>query len=275
MIASATTTVILASLFVAGVAHADNPKRKVAVLEFRAGSDAMVGIGTQMATEMSRQTSLGVMSPQQAKTAFGDGLDQAVVKCGGEASCVAKIGAKLGVAEVLLIGISELGDVILTIQRIDVAGGSVTARVADSLAPDAKPSGEEVGYYLGKVLPPGDFMRFGVIAITSNQPGALVTVGKEQKGTTPIEPLKLRAPATYTIKVEKTGFDAFSTKIQLPPDSELTVEANLSRKSSKAWYQRWYVVVGLGAVVAVAAGTTIYFASGGGDDRLEFMGSVE
>ena len=57
--------------------------------------------------------------------------------------------------------------------------------------------------------------------------------------------------------------------------SELTVEANLSRKSSKAWYQRWYVVVGLGVVVAAAAGTTIYFASGGGDDRLEFTGMVE
>ena len=44
---------------------------------------------------------------------------------------------------------------------------------------------------------------------------------------------KLRAPATYAIKIEKTGFDAYTTKIQLPADGELKVEANLSRKSAE------------------------------------------
>ncbi len=258
------------------LAHADNdPKRKLAVLEYRAGSASLVGIGTQLATAVGKQTSLTVLGPAQAKTVYGEQLDQAIVKCGGEADCVAKIGAKLGVAEVILIGVSELGDVILTMQRIDVASHAVNARIADSLANNAAPSAEQVDGYLGRLLPPTDFIRFGVIEIVSSQPGALVTVGGEQRGTTPIAPLKLRAPATYPIKIEKAGFVPYTTKVQLPPDGELKVEAELSRRTSKAWYQRWYVAVGLGLVVAGAAGTTIYFATGGGDDRLEFRGSVQ
>jgi hypothetical protein len=269
-------TLVLVSLFAASVAAADdNPKRKVAVLEYRAGSSALVGIGTQLATEISKQTSLTVLGPAQAKTVYGEQLDQAIVKCGGESDCVAKIGAKLGAGEVILVGVSELGDVILTMQRIDVKSSEVSARIADSIAEGTTPGADKVSEYLGRLLPPSDFIRFGVIEIVANHPGALVTVGGEQRGTTPIAPLKLRAPATYAIKVEKTGFVSFTTKVQLPPDVELKVEAELSRKTSKAWYQRWYVAVGLGAVVAVAAGTTIYFATGGGDDRLKWDGSVE
>lgn len=270
-----TRALVLLLLVSASLAHADNdPKRKLAVLEYRAGSSALVGIGTQMATEIGKSTSLTVLGPAQAKTIYGEQLDQAIVKCAGEPECVAKIGQKLGVADVILIGISELGDVLLTMQRIDVATHAVNARIADSLG-DKAPSSDQIWDWVGRLLPPTDFLRFGVIEIIASQSGALVTIGGEQKGTTPLAPLKLRAPATYPIKVEKSGFVPFTTKVVLPPDGELKVEAQLSRKTSKAWYQRWYVAVGLGLVVAAAAGTTIYFATGGGDDRLEFTGSVE
>jgi len=43
---------------------------------------------------------------------YGDHLDQALVRCAGDAACIAKIGQKLAAAEVILVGISELGDVI-------------------------------------------------------------------------------------------------------------------------------------------------------------------
>jgi hypothetical protein len=257
------------------VAHADDdPRRKVAVLEYRAGSSSLVGIGAQLATEIGKQTSLTVLGPAQAKTVYGEQLDQVVVKCAGDAACVARIGKKLGVADVLLVGVSELGDVILTMQRIDVATHEVNARIADSLPGDAVPRSDQLTQYMTRLLPPSDFLRFGVIDIVANEIGALVTVGGEQRGTTPIAPLKLRAPATYTIKIEKRGFVPFSTKVQLPADGELKVEAELSRRTSKAWYQRWWVVGGLGVVFAGAAGTTIYFATRS-DDSLRFMGSVE
>jgi PEGA domain-containing protein len=250
-------------LALAAVAHADpDPKRKVVVIEYRAGSSALTGIATKIVATLGKQTSLDVLGPDQTRAVYGEHLEQAIVKCAGEADCIARIGAKAGAAEVILVGISELGDVILTMQRIDVGRHTVTTRVADSLPAGSTPNDEQIGYYLAKLLPPGDFLRFGVIDIISSQAGALVTVGGENKGTTPIQPLKLHAPATYAIRVEKTGFEPFATKIQLPPDGELKVEATLSKKGSgPSWYQHWYVLAIGGVIVAGVAGGTIYLAT--------------
>jgi hypothetical protein len=238
-----------------------DPRRKVVVLEYRAGSSALPNVVRQLVGEMSKQTSLQVLGPDQTKALYGEQLDQAIVKCAGEAECVAKIGQKVGAAEVLLVGISELGDVILTMQRIDVRSHNVNARIADSLAADVTPNEDQLGYYLTKLLPPSDFLRFGIIAITSNETGAVVTVGGEKRGLTPIEPLKLRAPAKYPIRIEKDGFVPFTTTVQLPPDSELKVDAELShRGAGRHWYEKWYVYAG-GVVVLGLIGGGAYYAT--------------
>jgi PEGA domain len=264
-------------LVLAGVASADpNPKRKVAVLEFRQGSSALQGMAGRVVAALSKQTSLTVLGPDQTRVTYGDQLDGTLVKCAGEAPCVAQIGKKAGVAEVILVGVSELGDVILTMQRIDVASQDVSARIADSLAENSAPTDAQVDAYLQKLLPPGDFKRFGVIEIVANLAGAAVTIGGEPRGVTPIEKLTLPAPATYEIRIEKQGFVAYRTKVELPPDGQLKVEAELSRRGQTAWYQRWYVLAAAGVLVAGAAGTTIYFATKSDDANFaKIIGEVE
>ena len=254
---------ILALVVMAGTAHAEpDPKRKVCVLEYRSGSSALPGVAKRMIDEMAKQTSLQLLGPDQARTVYGDQLDQALVKCAGDAECIAQIGRKVGVAEVILVGISELGDVILTMQRIDANAKTVVTRVADSLAAKAAPSEDQINGYLARLLAPGDFLRYGVIDIVANLAGASVTVGGENRGLTPIQPLKLHAPATYTIRVEKADYVPFTTKVALPPDGEIKVEAELSKRGAgSAWYQRWYVLAGAGILVAGAAGTAIYFGT--------------
>jgi len=68
-------------------------------------------------------------------------------------------------------------------------------------------------------------------------------------------------PATYSIRVEKAGYVPFTTRVALPPDGEIKVEAELSRRGSNAWYQRWYVLAGAGLLIAGGAGTAIYFGT--------------
>jgi hypothetical protein len=257
-----------------------NPRRKVMVLEYRSGSSALTGIARRVAGAIGKQTSIGVLAPDQARAVYGDHLDQALVKCAGEAECIARLGQKVSAAEVILVGVSELGDVILTMQRIDVASRTVGARIADSLAEGATPTDAQVDAYLQRLLPPTDFLRFGVIDVVANLAGASVFVGGEQRGETPLAPLKLPAPASYEIRVEKVGFQAYRTRLALPPDGEIKVEANLSRPGGKqAWYQHWYVVAGLGLVVAGAGGTAIYYATRDtsvmGDGRIGVTGTVE
>ena len=257
------------------LAHAElNPKRKVVVIEYRAGSSALPNVADELVGEMSRLTSLQVLGPDQTKALYGEQLEQAIVKCAGEADCVAKIGQKVGAAEVVLVGISELGDVILTMQRIDVRTRAVSARIAESLAASTQPSSDQLGYYLTKLLPPSDFLRFGIIAISANLPGAVVTVGGEKRGVTPIEPLKLRAPAKYPIRVEKPGYVPFTTTVQLPPDSELKVDAELSlRGGGTAWYQKWWVYAG-GVVVLGLVGGGIYYATREPPDSVGVGGTI-
>jgi hypothetical protein len=247
---------------VARAAHAElDPRRKVVVIEYRAGSSALPKVVGELVAELTRHTSLQVLGPDQTKALYGEQLEQAIVRCGGEAECVAKIGAKVGAAEVVLVGISELGDVIMTMQRIDVRTRAVRARIAESLAAETTPTEDQLSYYLTKLLPPSDFLRFGVIAINASESGAVVTVGGEKRGLTPIDPLRLRAPARYPIRVEKDGFVPFTTTVQLPPDSELKVDAELSlRGGGTHWYEKWYVYAGLVGVITIAGGG-IYFAT--------------
>jgi len=266
----------------ARLAHGDpDPRRKVIVLEYRAGSSALPGIAGRVVAALARLTSLGVLGQDQARAVYGDHLDQVLVKCGGEATCVARIGQKTGAAEVILVGISELGDVILTMQRIDVASRAVSSRVADSLAAGATPSDVQIAEYATRLLPPSDFLRFGVIDIVANLAGAAVTVGGEPRGVTPIAALKLRAPESYEIRVDKSGYVPFTTRVALPPDSEVKVEAQLSRRGGDAaWYQHWYVLAAASAVVVGAGGTAIYFGTRdttgpGGPGPLHIKGSIQ
>jgi hypothetical protein len=238
-----------------------DPKRKVIVLEYRSGSSALTGIAKTLLAQIQAQTSLQLLGPDQTRTQYGGSLDQDVVTCAGDAACIAAIGAKVGATDVLLVGISELGDVILTVQRIEVRKKAAVTRIADSLATGATPTDDQIDGYLARLLAPSDFIRFGVIDIVANLAGASVTVGGERRGVTPIEALKLHAPATYSIRVEKTGYVPFSTKVALPPDGEIKVEAELSRRGSSAWYQKWYVLAGAGLFIAGGAGTAIYFGT--------------
>jgi hypothetical protein len=268
--ASCVLAVVLA---LAQVAAADpNPKRKVAVLEYRASSSALQGIGGRVVGALRSQTSLDILGPDQARAVFGEHIEQVIVKCAGEADCIARIGIRIGAAEVILVGVSELGDVILTMQRVDVSTHAVSARVADSLAPGATPNDAQIAGYLSKLLPPSDFVRFGVIDIIASEAGAAVTVGGEARGSTPLPPLKLHAPATYELKVEKAGFVPFSAQVAVPPDAEIKVRASLQRPGGRvAWYQRWYVLTVAGIVVAGAAGTAIYYAGFRSSDRVPII----
>jgi hypothetical protein len=238
---------------------APDAKRKLAVIEFRAGSAALPEISQRAAALLDRLTSLDVLDQNGARATYGANLDSAIVDCAGEAVCVGKIAKQLGVDELLLVGIAEFGDVILTLQRIDADSGTVMSRVAEALAADSTTSNEALEGYLRRVLPKEDFLRYGVIRINANVEGASVSVGDKPRGVTPIQPLRVEAPATYPILVAKPGFVDFRASVAVPPDAEVLVRPQLVRKSSGggSWYTTWWVLAIAGTVAAGAVTTAI------------------
>jgi len=246
----------------ASEARAEDPKRAVAVLEFRSESSSLPQIGRQFADVVGARTSLKVLGDDQARQRYGASLDADVVACDGEAGCIGRIGQKLKVNEVLLVGVSELGDVIMTVQRIDSRTGKVRARLAEAMAADAAPSDDELAVFLGRVLPVEDFVRFGIIAIRVNVEGADVTVGGTPRGQSPIPDLRVPAPATYPIEVSKVGFQTFRAEVDIAPDANIKVNAELTKpgQGEDKWYKRWYVAAAAGVLVAGAVTTTIVLA---------------
>jgi hypothetical protein len=238
-----------------------DPKRKVAVLEYRSGSSALPHIDKRFAEILEKRTSLKVMDADVARSELSR-LDADVVACEGDGGCVARIGAKLDVDEVLLVGVTQFGDVILTLQRIDVADRKVTARIAETLATKSTPNENDLTGYLVRLMPPEDFLRYGVIHIAANLTGALVKVGGEDKGTTPVPAIKVKAPARYDLRVTKDGYIPFRASVDVPPDGDIAVKAELTPEGEHvAWYGRWWVATLAGVVVLGAVGTGVWYGT--------------
>ena len=238
-----------------------DPKRKVAVLEYRSGSSALPHIDKRFAEILEKRTSLKVMDADEARASFAR-LDADVVACEGDGACVARIGSKLGVDEVLLVGVTQFGDVILTLQRIDVAEHRVSARIAETLATKSTPNENDLTGYLTRLMPPEDFLRFGVIHIAANLDGANVKVSGEDKGTTPVPAIKVKAPARYDLRVTKDGYIPFHASVDVPPDGDIAVRADLVAQGEHvAWYGRWGVATLAGVVVLGAVGTGVWYGT--------------
>lgn len=245
---------LLAAL--AGPAAADEARRSVAVLEFRAGSQAMPRIGSRLAGVLGKASRLEVVTPDEARQRFAS-IDAAVNECSGAAPCIGRLGGRLGVDEVLLVGVSELGDVILTLQRIESRGGRVAARLAEAMTAGAGPGPPELERYLRRVFPERDFQRFGTIRVETNVSGAAVFLGSRRVGATPLSPIRVRAPSDYQVTVKKKGFSEFRAQIAVGADSEVEVHPELAALASDAWYRKWWVLAIAGAATAGAVGAAI------------------
>ena len=246
----------------ASVARAEE-KRSIAVLEYRAGAKGGREIGLRLARLLRETSALYVIDVAEARRKLPK-VDAEVAKCGGEAMCVGAIGEQLGANEVLLVGVSQFGDVIIALQRIDSKRGEAGARLAESLPADKEITDEQALGWLRQLFPPETFRRFGSIAVDADQAGAAVTLNGDPAGKTPLpEPVKVRAPATYKLRVEKSGFVPFQARVDVLPDANVEVHASMVRESKdQAWYKRWYVWAVVGGALAVGGVVTaVYFGT--------------
>jgi PEGA domain len=239
------------------------PKKVVAVLEYRAGAKGAVGIGERLAKLLKANAAFEVIDPMEARRRSAR-IDGEVAKCSGDAMCVGTLGERIGADEVLLVGVSQLGDVVLAMQRIDARKGESGARLAESLAADTEPMDDELLGWLRQLYPPEAFRRYAAIQVMADVDGAEVTLNGEASGKTPIgHALEVRAPASYRVKIEKPGYVPFQAKIDVLPDATVEVRATLSpRAQPQPWFKRWYVWAAVGGAVAIAgAGVAIYYGT--------------
>jgi hypothetical protein len=260
-----TALLVLVALALAGAtagparAANDDARRRIAVLEVRSNATGASDLGKRLALILRRTTSLDVVDADDARRVLGARVDEELARCSGEPACIGKIGARLKAHEVLLVGISELGDLIVALQIVDVKSGKVRARVNESLAADAQPDDNLIEGYVRRLLPRSAFRRFGVIRVSADVDGAAVEIGDVPRGHTPIDPVVVEAPERYDVRVRKPGYQDFTASIEVPPDATVEVRPLMTRREAAVtpWYGKWWVWAIAGTVVTGAVVGTV------------------
>ncbi len=235
----------------------------VAVLEYRAGVSEQPDFAERVVELLRTKSASQVLSPQDCRRMLGARMDAMVADCKDDAACFSRLGQKLGATEVLLIGMTEFGTVLVNLSRFQVAPARNLASVdVDIQLGEAIPK-LRIYQLLRKLYPDDFFRRYGTLEVASNQKGAAVRLGERLVGRTPLEPLQLEAPRKYEINVSKPGYVPFSATVDLVPNARLRLDAHLSpegKGSSGAWYTRWWVIA-LAAGVVVTASATVWWYS--------------
>jgi hypothetical protein len=237
----------------------------VALFEYRNDVKQLADLPERLTQALTQNTSLNVINHQEARRRLGPGIDAEVARCDGETRCLSQVGRRLGAREVLLLAVSQLGDVVMALQRIDVSDQRVLGRYADSIVSGQNVDEARILGWLEQLYPPETFKRYGQIRITTDVSGAQVYVNARARGKTPLAaPLQVLAPGSYRLLVEKDKFVPFQASISVMPDTVVEVSAPLVREGKeKPWYRRWYVWAGITAGVAavVATGVAIKLAT--------------
>ena len=227
----------------------------IAVLEYRAGVREAPNVASVMAEELGRLTSHRVVGPAEARLRAGVEIDGQVARCKGDPGCISRIGARLECDEIILVGVSQLGDLILAIQRIEVGSGKVLARLADSVSPRRRIRNSDLQGYLRRLLPPSDFKRYGQVVVRTGADGDEVFLDDVSRGKTPLAALVVPAPGRYGLRVTRSGHEDFVARLDVLPEGTVEVTAKLvHRAATPRWYQQWWVWALVGG--AVTAGAT-------------------
>lgn len=264
MMATSRLWSLVAALVVILVAGSASARPAIAVLEYRAGARGAMGLGARFATVLGKSVAADVITIDEARRRVGPKLDAEVARCGMQVPCLAGIGGELQATEILLVGVSQLGDVVVSLQRIDVARGELAGRHAETVAPDAELSDAELLGWLKRLFPPDYFVRYGELVVSSNLEDSRVLVNGIEKGRTPLDRgLRLRAPSSYRLRVDHPGYVPFEARVDLVPDGRMEVRATLVRaESATPVYKRWYLWASIGAAAVIVGGAVgIYFGT--------------
>ncbi|MBU1239815.1 PEGA domain-containing protein [Myxococcota bacterium] len=233
---------------------------KVAVIEYRTGVSEQSDLSGRVVSLLQARSNLDIITANDGRRMLGAGFDLMISKCKASPYCLSRLGQKLKAHEVLLIALTEFGNVIISMNRI-VVHDSVSKGSADL---DVQPGGRvtkiQIYKMLRKIFPRSYFKQWGNLKIRSNISGAGVFLNKKSYGSTPLKPLRLPAPNKYRIRVTKTGYVPFTAAIDLTPRANLSIDATLNplvvSNKKTAWYKKWWVWTAVGVVVVTSATVT-------------------
>lgn len=204
--------------------------------------------------------------------------------CDGEAGCLAEVGKLVGATLVVYGEVGGLGEVqVVYLETVDVSTAKEARSTTLSLGA-ADDTGGAPGAAV-RLLAPERYL--GKLAITVDIAGATVFVDGKRLGKSPIAAIELPV-GSHAVRVTHPEYRDFVRFVDVPFDAPAPVtvdlqqfpilERDLASKEGHAelrehlrylpggrtaWYRHWYVIAGVGALLAVGAGTAAALSAGG------------
>ncbi|MBN2725465.1 MAG: PEGA domain-containing protein [Deltaproteobacteria bacterium] len=237
--------------------------KSVAIFEYRAGVSEQSDLSARVASLIQDKTNLKAVSLRDARRKLGTTLDARIAACKDNTSCYSALGKKLKVDEIILIGMTELGTVLINFSRIIVRTSKIQGTSDLDVAMGGRITKLQIFRILTKLFPKNYFKRTGTLIVSSKVKGATISISGKKAGVTPAPPFKLPAPKRYPIEVIKKGYLPFKATIDLIPRSTMKLDAQLSpiviSSPKQQWYQKWWVWTIASGVIISAAATTYFF----------------
>ena len=275
-----TVTVFLCMVLASASARAEEPSKEkpkvrtgivVWRLEKKAGvtDNDIDSISGYIASEVEKHSGLRVISEADIQTIFkGEERKQ---QCGADSSsCIAEVGAALGVPEVVAGDLGRVGDYwMLNLRRINVRNAEVTKRasrnVEGSINSLVKVLPGAVAELFGKEVPPVADANLGRLIIKTSPDGASVLINGQAAGASPLE--KEMTPGEYAVVVTLDGYEKVERKVAVQKGQTADVTLTLNKVYPMNPYKKYgYVTFFTGLGLAAFGGIATWQASATGDE---------
>jgi TolB-like protein len=202
----------------------------VAVLNVQTSSDVAAelsrAVSGLVATRLERARVFRIVSEDDVKQMVSFDQMKTALSCDEQASCLAEVGAALGVPYMLTGTLSKLGSsFVLNLTLLEIEKARVVARESARF-PSIDALLDGLDTEVDRTMAPVQFALRGQLQLTCNEEGATISVDGVALGTTPVVALEIPS-GPRRITVEKTGFVQFAVDVAVAPDAPVEVDVKL------------------------------------------------
>jgi PEGA domain-containing protein len=213
--------------------------------------------------ELERLT--GAPLPSRTAIDAAIGRDAGLRGCTGDRDCLAVIGRRLGVKQIAVGNVGQLGDsYVVNLKLVDVDSQQEVRRISEPLRGDPDELIEAVRVAAYRLVAPEQLK--GSIALLADVNGAAVTLDGKPVGMTPMRTLAGLDVGKHKLRVEAKGYTVFTgdVEVRFQKTSEVVVRMQAApeiiahgagglgrRPAPTPWYASPWAYVGAGAAAVI------------------------
>lgn len=229
------------------------------------------GVGPETAVNLTQILSAEIKSVQGASVIGRDDLktlldfeaQKQLVGCTNDSSCMAEIGAALGVDYLVAGNVGKVANTyVVSLRLVAPSTVEVKSRVTESYVGTEEQLVGAVRYAVQRLLGLAKDKTTGALRLrTAEGPGVVYLDGEVVDETALLEGL---TAGRHSLRIKKTGYLEWASEIYVLPGPETALTVNLTERS-REWHESWVLwasLIGL-AVAGAGAAITLGLANSG------------